>query len=57
MAWDPMYAPAECMMKIISMPSWTSFWTLARMKATSVGKVLASEPEVPVLGRGITSVA
>lgn len=51
MAWEPVNAPAECMVRIISLPSLASFsW----MKATSEEKSLAFEPSVPVLVRGIT---
>ncbi len=54
MAWEPVKAPAECMMRRIWAPWFARSSTAARMAATSSGKSLAAEALVPVLGRGIT---
>ena len=56
MAWEPVNAPAECMVRIISLPSFASFSTALWMKATSEERSLAFGPSVPVLVRGITEV-
>ena len=54
MALEPMNAPAECMVKLISLPSFASFSTESWIAATSEEKVGAFAPSVPVLERGIT---